>query len=275
MKPAEPMKPAVRPSPTGPAASRGVTMVELMVAVTISLLITLVIAQLFLGSRQTFATTDDVSRMQENIRFTQQLLIRLVHLAGYKSQPNSVTLAVFNPVTNPALDATDGAGTASDTLTIRYQGSGNGAGTPDGTVVDCLGVPVDSGSFATNTFAIQLGANGRNALWCSNQPIIVIPLPCCELIPNVANMQILFGEDTNADLSADYYVALPSVVNPSNIVSVRIALLFETPTDVSKAIADATTYTVDPVTPVVLGPYTDRRIRRMMTTTINVRNRTP
>src|SRR5262245_20921603 len=146
------MRSAMRLSRQSPAASRGVTMIELLVAVTIGLLITLVVAQLFLGSRQTFATTDDVSRMQENIRFTHQMLIRVVHLASYKSQPNSLTLTVFNPATSPAIAATDGAGTASDTLTIRYQGSGDGLGAADGTVVDCLGVALDSGVTAVNIF---------------------------------------------------------------------------------------------------------------------------
>ena len=266
------MKPALRPSRIGAAASRGVTMIELLVAITISLLITLVIAQLFLGSRQTFATTDDVSRMQENIRFAQQLLIRLVHLAGYKSQPNSITLTVFDPATAPAIAATNGAGTASDTLTIRYQGSGDGLGAPDGTVVDCLGTAVDSGAFAVNTFSIaQNPTTLRNGLFCSNGGAAQ------ELVPDVENMQILFGEDTNADLTADHYVALPGIANPSNIVSVRIALLFQTPSAVSKALADDTKYMLDPVTVpnVELGPFNDRRIRRMVTTTINLRNRTP
>ena len=268
------MTPAMRPSRVGPAASRGVTMIELMVAVTISLFITLVIAQLFLGSRQTYATTDDVSRMQENIRFTQQMLYRLVHLAGYKSLPNSDTKLVFDPATSPALAATNGAGTNSDTLTIRYQGSGDGVAVPDGTMVDCLGVTVNSGFMAVSTFSILPGANGRNALFCSNQPNGVNPL---ELVPDVQNMQILFGEDLNGDYSADTFVPLASVANPTNIVSVRISLLFETPSAVSKALQDpVTTYTLDPVTPVTLGPFpNDRRIRRVVTTTISLRNRTP
>ena len=260
----------MRPSRKSPAASRGVTMIELLVAVTIGLFITLVVAQLFLGSRQTFATTDDVSRMQENIRFTQQLLIRVVHLASYKSQPNSLTLTVFNPATSPAIAATDGAGTASDTLTIRYQGSGDGLGAADGTVVDCLGVALDSGVTAVNIFSIQQNPTTlRNGLFCSNGG------NAQELVPDIDNMQVLFGEDTNGDLTADRYVPLPNVANPSNIVSVRIALLFQTPTAGSKTVTDAQTYTLDPITPVTLTYPPDRRIRRLVTTTINVRNRTP
>ena len=110
-------------SPRRPA-SRGVTLIELMVAVAIGLLLVVVIAQLFLGSRQTFATTDDVSRMQDNIRYSQQLLARTIHLAGYKSQANSVTATIF--AGSPPLDAPLPlpTGTNPDALNIRYQGSG-------------------------------------------------------------------------------------------------------------------------------------------------------
>lgn len=261
------MKPTLRPRKLARTVSRGFTLVELMVAVTISLLLTLVIAQLFLGSRRTYATTDDMSRMQENTRYAQGLLIRNIHLASYKSQPNSVTGNVFSGV-NVALAATDGAGTASDTLTVRYQGSGNGAGAPDGTILDCLGNQIDAGAMAVNTFSIAVGANGSNALWCSVSPGGANPV---EIVPDVVNMQLVFGEDTNADLTADRYVALPNVSNLNNVVSVRIALLFQTP-GLAAATQDIKTYALNDV---VLGPYNDLRIRRAVTTTINLRNRTP
>ena len=258
------MKPTLRPRKLARTVSRGFTLVELMVAVTISLLLTLVIAQLFLGSRRTYATTDDISRMQENTRYAQGLLIRNIHLASYKSQPNSVTGNVFSGV-NVALAATDGAGTASDTLTLRYQGSGNGTGAPDGTILDCLGNRIDAGAMAVNTFSIAVGANGSNALFCSTGGAAV------EIVPDVVNMQLVFGEDTNADLTADRYVALPNVSNLNNVVSVRVALLFQTP-GLAAATQDIKTYALNDV---VLGPYNDLRIRRAVTTTINLRNRTP
>jgi type IV pilus assembly protein PilW len=243
--------------------SRGVTLIELMIAVTISLLLVVVIAQLFLGSRQTFATTDDVSRMQDNIRYTQQLLTRTIHLAGYKSQANSVTANVFKAL--PALGAVEGvAASDPDELTIRYQGSGTGAAA-DGTVVDCLGGRVDAGVIVTNTFKIAKGADGRMALFCND----------VEIVADVANMQIMFGEDTDGDLVANRYVKAGTVIDAgtlNNVVSVRVNLLFETPTETSKTVADAQTYDLGTV---VLPAIADRRIRRVVSTTINLRNRTP
>lgn len=255
------MKPNLAQYKLARAIGRGFTLVELLVAVTISLIITIVIAQLFLGSRQTYATTDDMSRMQENIRFAQQLLIRTVHLASYKSQPNAVTGNVFSGG-NAALAATSGAGTASDTITVRYQGSGNGAGTADGTILNCLGTRIDAGVMATNTFSIAAGANGSNALFCNG----------VEIVPDIVNMQTVFGEDTNADLTADRYVALPDVTNINNVVSARIALLFQTPTAQAATLLDTKTYDLNGI---VLGPFNDLRIRRVVNTTINLRNRTP
>jgi type IV pilus assembly protein PilW len=251
--------------------------VELLVAVAIGLGLVVVIAQLFLSSRQTFATTDDVSRIQDNIRYSQQLLTRTIHLAGYKSQANSVTSTVF--AGSPPIDAPLPLPTGKnpDALNIRYQGSGgrtsaaNCQNAPpctgaDGSVVDCLGVRIDAGITAVNTFTIATGANGRNALFCNG----------VEIVPDVRNMQILYGEDLNGDLVADRYVA-PEITaaNTANVVSVRVALLFETPTESSKAIPDAQTYDMLGDSSVVEGPFNDRRIRRVVATTINLRNRTP
>src|SRR5690349_1038664 len=147
--------------------SRGFTLIELMIAVTIGLLLTLVVANLFLGSRATYQTTDELSRMQENMRFAYQVLSRTSHLAAFRSSPNTFANVVF-AAGNQALTGTEGGGTTSDSFTVRFQGSGNGAGTADGSVVDCQGNELDAGVTSTTTFTIAPGANGGNALWCNN-----------------------------------------------------------------------------------------------------------
>jgi type IV pilus assembly protein PilW len=122
---------------------------------------------------------------------------------------------------------------------------------------------------ATNIFSIAPGQNGRNALFCNNGA------NNAEIVADIDNMQVLFGEDMNNDLAADRYVR-PSTpgLDITRVVSVRIALLFQSPTE-SKTLPDAAgrTYTLNDV---AVGPYTaDRRLRREVTTTINLRNRTP
>ena len=248
-----------------PARARrqsGFTLVELMVAVTIGLLLTVVIANLFLGSRRSYATTEDVSRMQENMRFAYQLLSRTIHLAGYRSSPNAIQSTVF-AAPNVALAGTEGSGTAADTITVRYQGGGDSSGTADGSIIDCSGQEIAPGVMATSSFSIANGADGQPALFCNGAN---------ESVPGVQNMQILYGEDTSGDLIADRYVNVAAVANPENVVSVRLALLFQTPGAQAGTTVDTKTYDL---LGTVVGPFNDMRVRRLLVLTVNLRNRTP
>ena len=110
---------------TGMDRQRGMSLVELMVAMTIGLIITVVIANLFLGTKETYRTQDDLSRMQENLRFAFQVIGRTVRLAGYRADWNRTVDQVF--VGNAPIDGTNGTGAnASDIIIVRFQGSGNG-----------------------------------------------------------------------------------------------------------------------------------------------------
>lgn len=253
-------------------AARGFTIVELMVALAIGLALTVVIAQLFLGSRQTFRTTDDVSRMQENIRFTYQLLTRTIHLAGYKTSPNTRVEDIFNAAT-PVLAGAEGATAAApDTFTVRFQGSSNGPGAADGTVVDCLGRPVGAGVMSTNIFTLQVGANGANALFCQSLLDGAAAQGPSELVSDIETMQVAYGVDTDNNLVVDSYVPANLVADMNQVRSVRVALLFRT-ANVGASPAPSTL--VHDVNGVNFGPYADTRVRRPVTMTVNMRNRTP
>src|SRR5687767_1850293 len=96
-----------------PNRSGGFTLVELMVAVTIGLLLTVTIAQIFLGSRRTYSTTDDLARMQENMRYAHDVLNRTIRMASYMSYPGNSAVNVEDivgqfPPGSPALNGVDG-----------------------------------------------------------------------------------------------------------------------------------------------------------------------
>ena len=253
-----------------PGRERGFSLLELMIAVTIGLVLTITVAQLFIGTRRTFATTDDVSRMQENIRFAYQVLTRTIHLAGYKSSPNIKTEDVFTTAEPLLVTADGGAGVASDSFTVSYEGSSNGPGQPaDNTVLDCGGNAVQAGLKATNTFSIAEGENKRPALFCNG----------VELIAGVQNMQVLYGLDTDRDMVADNYVIGSPALPVINVRSMRIALLFETPPNSIDTAKTRTAVTQDSqvhtLNGVALPAFNDTYIRRVVTMTINLRNRTP
>jgi type IV pilus assembly protein PilW len=254
-------------TPTRRAREGGFTLIELMIAATIGLVLTLVVAQLFIGSRRTYATTDEVSRMQEGMRYTYQLLTRTIHIAGYKSSPSTTIDAIFGAT--PVLAGVEGpaASFASDEFTVAYQGNSNGPGAADGSVVNCLGVPVTGGQMSVNTFSIQAGKNGANALFCAADGGTAT-----EVVPDVDNMQVLYGVDTDANLIVDTYETANNVANMNNVRSVRVGLLFVTPGVYGAPAATTATYDVNGLN---VGPFTDNKIRRVMTMTVNMRNRTP
>lgn len=92
-----------------------------------------------------------------------------------------------------------------------------------------------------------------------------------ELVEGVQNMQILYGEDTDLafDGSANRYRPADDVGDWSRVVSVRISLLLRSPEDNVVSAPQTYTFNDSEVT------AADRRLRRVYTTTIGLRNRTP
>ncbi|MCK5498240.1 MAG: PilW family protein [Gammaproteobacteria bacterium] len=75
------------------------------------------------------------------------------------------------------------------------------------------------------------------------------------LVEGIENMQILYGEDTDGDLTPDYYVDADAVADMERVVSIRITLTVRTlSTNLSTTSVDG-------------------RLRRTFSTTIAVRNR--
>lgn len=65
------------------ANSQGFTLVELMVALVITLILLAGIGQIFLGSKKSFNIQDDLSRMQENGRYAMESIAQDVRRTGY------------------------------------------------------------------------------------------------------------------------------------------------------------------------------------------------
>jgi type IV pilus assembly protein PilW len=84
---------------------RGLTMVELMVALTIALIILAAMAQLFASSRSAYTLDDGLARVQANGRFTFELLAEDIRQAGHfgcVSLPPNPDLVGNNPTSGAA-----------------------------------------------------------------------------------------------------------------------------------------------------------------------------
>lgn len=68
---------------------RGLTLVELMIAIVIGLFLTAGLIQLFTSSKQTYRVQENLSRLQENARFAMQILAKDIRMADYAGCNNS------------------------------------------------------------------------------------------------------------------------------------------------------------------------------------------
>jgi type IV pilus assembly protein PilW len=114
------MNPLCRKNPPRPPRrARGFTLVELMVAMTIGLILSGSVIQMFLGNRQTYRAQDASSRMQETARFAFDTLAHDLRMAGYQGCP-SLRAVTPRVTASPALPAFTAA------TTVRgYQASGS------------------------------------------------------------------------------------------------------------------------------------------------------
>jgi len=287
-------------SPKTRMTQRGFSLIELMVACTIGLILTMLIGQIFINSRAVFASTDNLGRLQENARYALLLLSRELRQTTYKSDPRAPRNVVF---ALPTLTGTDGGTTGTpasgvpDILTVRFQGSGDGLGTADGTIQDCIGTKIDSGVTVVNTFFIMNDPNNSNepTLYCTTEvpPVgctITTCAPCTAattcfpLVPGVENMQVTYGEDKigappatlSPDGSIDRFVTADPTTGVAvwdNVLSVRVSLLMRTADRVANApIPSSTAYSMSGTN--VYAPGNDTRLRRVFTTVVGLRNRT-
>ena len=266
---------------------RGMSLVEMMVAMAIGLVLTVVIANLFVGTKQTYRTQDDLSRMQENLRFAFHVVGRTVRQTGYRAEWNKTIDQVFGIGVSP-IDGSNATGANnSDTLIVRFQGSGTGAssancvatnscGGADGRILDCLGNRIDRQmgpgtgvgiTFVENWLRVRTGgANGGPALFCS----IDAGTSWVEIVPDIENMQVLYGEKTGPT-AVDRYLAAGTVgLNMSQVLNLRVALLHRSP-NLSAGETDTRTYNLVGVS---VGPFNDQRIRLASTSNFVLRNRT-
>ena len=105
---------------------KGLTLVEIMVALTISLVLLGGIIKIFQSAKQSYQIQQGLSRVQESARMITDIMIRDISSSGYMGCLNSLG-KVTNTLNNlgnsydfgNAIVGNDGGGTNSDSITIR------------------------------------------------------------------------------------------------------------------------------------------------------------
>ena len=204
---------------------RGLTMVELLVALTISILIALAAVAALIVSRQGFNAVDAASQLRDNGRFAADLIQRLGVQVGYKDLAYAATPAGSNMAGTPAnpdpnitgfnnalIHGTDPLnqsiprsagidGYGSDILILRYQSGETfpGSNKSDKAMIDCAGNPataIPDDRYDRMVSIIHVAVSqGEPSLMCSYSATGAAPFTTQPIVQGVENFQVLYGTD--------------------------------------------------------------------------------
>ncbi len=247
---------------------RGFSLVEVMVALIVGMILTAGLIQAFQSHRLSHQSNEGFSILQENSRFTLDMIGRYMRLAGYRdASPNLITddfsLALTGFSKGQVIHGVNGGSGTPDFVVFRYLGSILGA------TDNCLGTPLAVGEVTNIIFYINSGSLiCRAEVLNATTGAVLTAVTEQVLAEGVDDMQILYGLDDDANGAANRYANAAAITDWSEVVSVRMALLFNTTVAVESS--DLTqSYTLLGTTS---GPYTDRLRRRVVTTTVTLRN---
>lgn len=133
----------------------------------------------------------------------------------------------------------------------------------------CYAGDGDLYQMAIKIFYIRLNPSGIPSLYRTVNDVTE------ELVEGIENMKILYGEDTDADGAPNYYLPA-NLVDMSRVVAVRVSIVAVTLENNLTEQANPITVFGAPYTrPTYTPPTVDKRIRRVLTSTIVIRNRLP
>ncbi len=154
-------------------SQKGFSLVELMVASTIGLIVVGSIGYFYLGTRQAYRTTDNLSRIQESQRIALDTLAREIRLAGYAGCVNlsarPPTVIANPPTGSPSPYVVDGGTVAQ--IYDNATGWTNTTGITRVTATDVLAIRYASntgqparltGNLSTINANIQMSSNPGN-----------------------------------------------------------------------------------------------------------------
>jgi len=219
------------------AAQRGMSLIEMMIALVLGLIVITALLNMYVGSSRSAAFSEGLRTMQENGRHGIQVLKRGIRLAGYSPD-----------VRIPAFDI---ANSGNDKLIVRMVAER-----------DCNGVATAAvGGIAVNTYELDAG---NEQITCQGNSVTASKMP---LVDGVENFRILYGIDEDNDGFPERYRTHDQITDPLRIRAIRLALLVTSQTSIrTRAVAE---------THVLLDQeiaMNDRKARHVFSTTVLLRN---
>lgn len=240
-----------------PRPALGLSPIELMIALVLSLALIVSMGQVAVGIQGTSRSETAQSQAQEGGRLSMELLSRELRKTGYRFDRQLSNTAIF-PAATPFAAAAVISGD-SQSLTMRYLGSG------DAWTRSCLGGDVAIGAMMVQRLFVEAGE-----LRCQARNLSTGTDQTQTLMTNVEAMSVTYGIDTDGDAFPDSYQTAGTVSDWRLVASLNIQLrTVSTEQNVNNVAQPYVGFDGTRVMP------DDLRIRRYYTGVIALRNRLP
>lgn len=265
---------------------RGITLIELMIAIALSMTLMAAALQFMVSTRQTYELNDDISRVQENGRIALDILVRDLQMAGYRQPfngdgkvPDFFLQQCNNTADNEDVAADDdapcfveGGAADSDEISVQFDPPPD-----DGTETDCLGTALDATAIVVNHYTIgDDDGDGINSLYCRGYDSAAeswVSPGRQPLVDGIDNMQVLYGVAGSAanPLSVTRYVSGDQLTPADwpNLRAIRVALLVSNGNPVAFAENRERKYRLLDSDEIA---FTDRQPRKIYSTTVKFNN---
>ena len=199
---------------------RGLTIVELMIAVSIGALVTLLAVTVLVTSNAGFVAQAEAASVDDAGRFALASIERAARQTGFVDWEREDLAGGADPAAPPGVRGLDAASLSatsaaladprpqavngSDILALRFAGSGPADG--DGSMTTCAGFAVGAGQQGWSIFYVGLNAAGEPELRCKYKGANSWSAEA--VIGGVDSFQVLYGLDTDqvADGSANVFL---------------------------------------------------------------------
>jgi type IV pilus assembly protein PilW len=218
--------------PPARRAASGLTLIELLVAMTVGLLVMLAAGAALTSAQRGFITVDAASQLRDSGRFAADMIQRIGVQTGYRdvffaatlrqSSPtdpapnitgfNDAKVDPANPLTSSTVGSASEAGAGSDVLILRYQPAQLHTMSTDAalktvadqTMIDCAGnapsavLDLDDASARdarmASVFSVGI-SQGEPSLLCTYLDPKTLTWMTSPIVQGIENFQVLYGVD--------------------------------------------------------------------------------
>jgi len=207
-------------SPYAPAAQSGLTLIELMVAMTLGLGVVLSCFGLLLAARQGNQHIDEATRLQDGSRLALEYMTRIIRQTNHGNAQTRITGQDNARYDAQSMFINENWSNHSDLLSITL------TGTADGTIRNCGGMAIEANTRNVSSFYAGFGAGGEPELLCRYGRGIGRP-PADALVQGIEALHFLYAVDTDGDGIPNQMLSATDMAPEqwSRVVAVRIALL--------------------------------------------------